>query len=193
MSLQHLILGLLKYGEMSGYDLNKAFQASIQHFWDTEQSLIYRALYKMTDLGWIEYEQQTQDGLPNKKLYHLTGAGREELQRWLRTPQSTLSFHEAWLGQLFFGAELSNAELRALLEDRRASIRRTLEIYETEVPQSTVAYADAFHAPEDVPYWLLTLDYGIHRLQSDLQWLDRTLQQLDSITGTEAPSTPETT
>jgi PadR family transcriptional regulator AphA len=181
MSLQHLILGLLKYTPLSGYDLNKAFQASVQHFWDTEQSLIYRALYKMTDLRWVEYEQEIQDHLPNKKVYRLTEAGRMELQRWLATPQPSLSFHEAWLGQLFFGAELSIDQLRLLLETRIAGLRRTLDIYENQVPQAVRAYAEAFNAPQDMRFWLLTLDYGLHRLHGDLQWAEDALRQLDTI------------
>lgn len=179
MTLQHLILGLLNYGPMSGYDLNKTFQASVQHFWDTDQSLIYRALYKMTDTGWVEYVQQVQEHLPNKKLYRLTEAGYAELHRWLAVPQPTLSFHEVWLGQLFFGAQLSSAELRTLLEARIASLRETLNVYENQVPENVSAFAEAFNAAEDMRYWLLTLDYGIFRLRGDLQWAERALRQLD--------------
>lgn len=191
MSLQHLILGLLKYASMSGYDLNKAFQASVQHFWDTEQSLIYRALYKMTDLGWVEYEQEIQDHLPNKKVYRLTVSGRAELQRWLATPQPSLSFHEAWLGQLFFGAELSIDQLRLLLETRIASLRQTLDIYEHQVPHNVSAYAEAFNAPQDMRFWLLTLDYGLHRLRGDLQWAEDALRQLDDIASEHAADDPQ--
>lgn len=186
MSLQHLILGLLNYEPMSGYDLNKAFQASVQHFWDTEQSLIYRALYKMTGMGWVEYEQHIQDHLPNKKMYRLTDAGRAEFHRWLATPQPSLSFHEAWLGQLFFGAALSKTQLRTLLETRIASLRKTLDVYENEVPHNASAFADAFGVPQDMPYWLLTLDYGIRRLRGDLQWAEEALQKLDGLASDEA-------
>ncbi|MEO1643977.1 MAG: PadR family transcriptional regulator, partial [Chloroflexota bacterium] len=47
MSLQHILLGLLSDEPGSGYDLNKRLQAEGQHFWTTDQSQIYRALYKM--------------------------------------------------------------------------------------------------------------------------------------------------
>src|SRR5690349_10724831 len=96
MSLQHMILGVLKYGPISGYDLNKAFQASIQHFWETEQSLIYRALYKMQDFGWVESESVAQDNAPAKKLYRLTESGRAELKRWLTEALPMPALHEGW-------------------------------------------------------------------------------------------------
>ena len=94
MSLQHLILGVLKYRPLSGYDLNKAFRASVEHFWNTEQSQIYRALSKLHEAGWVEMKQVPQATLPSKKIYHLTDAGREELYRWLATPQDLVAWHE---------------------------------------------------------------------------------------------------
>ncbi|MBO0779365.1 MAG: PadR family transcriptional regulator, partial [Ktedonobacteraceae bacterium] len=57
MALQYLILGLLKYGPQSGYDLNRFFRDSVRHFWNTEQSQIYRALHKMHEVGWVRIEQ----------------------------------------------------------------------------------------------------------------------------------------
>ncbi|MBC7811849.1 MAG: PadR family transcriptional regulator, partial [Burkholderiales bacterium] len=76
MSLQHILLGVLKDEPLSGYDLNKFFQYVMQYMWPTEQSQIYRALYKLHEFGWVEIEYVVQDENPNKKIYHLTDAGR---------------------------------------------------------------------------------------------------------------------
>ncbi len=178
MSLQHLVLGVLKYGPMSGYDLNKAFQASVQHFWDTDQSLIYRALYRLHEAGWVDVEVVPQEMSPAKKLYRLTDAGRAELLRWLQTPRPIPALHEDWLGQLFFGAELSRDELRGLLEARIAEIRTILKRYETDAPAAAAHYVDQFQAQADVDFWLLTLDYGTEKMRFDLQWAERALERL---------------
>src|SRR5579871_249559 len=154
MSLQHLILGVLKYGEVSGYDLNKAFQASVQHFWETDQSQIYRALYKLHDEGRVEVSVVEQESAPAKKLYRLTDAGRAELRRWLAEPLPIPSLHEGWLGQLFFAAELTDAQIRALLEARIAEVKTVLDRYENEVPGGAIYYADLYHAHDEVRYWL---------------------------------------
>lgn len=179
MSLQHLVLGILKYGPLSGYDLNKAFQASVEHFWNTEQSQIYRALYKMHEAGWVEIEQVVQENLPSKKLYYLTDAGREELQRWLATPPGLASIHEGWLGQLFFGIELSKDQLRHLLEERIAELQRQIQHFEQDIPVSAATYAESYRAYADQPYWLLTLDYGLKKLRFDLQWAQEALTSLE--------------
>jgi PadR family transcriptional regulator AphA len=178
MSLQHLTLGLLKYGPLTGYDLNKAFQASVQHFWNTEQSQIYRALHKLAANGWVEVETIVQADLPNKKLYRLTAAGHAELQRWLATPALLAAIHEAWLGQIFFGTELSTDELIQVLNARITALQHVLERFMTQIPANARTYAEAFATPHDLPFWLLTLEYGIEKLRFDLQWAQRTVAVL---------------
>ncbi len=180
MSLQHLILGVLKYGATSGYDLHKAFGASVQHFWETDQSQIYRALYKMHELGWIDVEIVTQASSPAKKVYSLTEAGWAELRRWLAAPLPIPTLHEGWLGQLFFAAELSRAQIRALLEARIAETEAIIAHYENDVPLSAAEYAERYDAHDEVRWWLLTLDYGIEKARFDLQWARRALQGLDA-------------
>ena len=49
MSLDHAILGFLALEPMSGYDLKRVFDQSVQHFWPATQSQIYRSLGKMAD------------------------------------------------------------------------------------------------------------------------------------------------
>ena len=178
MSLQHLILGVLKYHPLTGYDLNKAFQSSVQHFWNTDQSQIYRALYKLHEHGWIEVEISVQADAPIKKLYTLTEAGQAELHRWLATPAPLASIHEAWLGQLFFGAELRAEEIKTLLESRIAALQGLLEVFTQDIPASAQAYAERFDAERDLQFWLLTLEYGREKLLFDLRWAQQVLGRL---------------
>ena len=48
MSLEYAILGFLNYLPLSGYDLKKMFDTSVQHFWPADQSQIYRTLARLT-------------------------------------------------------------------------------------------------------------------------------------------------
>lgn len=180
--LPYLILGILKYGAMSGYDLNKAFAASVNHFWDTEQSLIYRALYKLHEQGLVVVDVVAQESAPSKKLYHLTDAGWAELRRWLETPMPMPSLHEGWLGQLFFASELSSDQIRRLLETRIVENRALLDHYQNDVPALAAEYAERFGAYDDAAYWLVTLDYGIAKARFDIEWAERALKQLTDST-----------
>ena len=178
MSLPHMILGILKYGPSSGYELNKAFQASVQHFWHTEQSQIYRALYKLQDKEWVSVEEVEQDGVPDKKVYALTENGRIELHRWLAEPKKLTAVREAWIGQLFFGNELDASELEVVLQARINDLQQGIAVFEQVLPDSASDYATAYNADQDGWYWNLTIDYGLRKLQFDLQWAEEALAKI---------------
>jgi len=75
MSLEFAILGFLHYHPYSGYDLKKAFDASVRHFWPADQSQIYRTLGRLTEQGLAEMEVIEQTERPDRKVYHITQAG----------------------------------------------------------------------------------------------------------------------
>ena len=53
MSLKHGLLGLLNYGNMTGYDIDRTFKDSLFLFWQAQTSQIYRELNTMEKLGWL--------------------------------------------------------------------------------------------------------------------------------------------
>src|SRR5512137_3036830 len=111
MSLKHAILGFLSFQQFTGYDLKKAFDNSVQHFWSADQSQIYRTLEQIVEAGWAEVKLVEQRERPNRKVYHITRPGRAELRRWLATPLTHREEHEPFLIQLFFANSLSDAEV----------------------------------------------------------------------------------
>jgi len=126
MSLKHAILGFLNYGPSSGYDLKKAFDASVQHFWPADQSQIYRTLAQLADEGWAEMELVEQDDRPDRKVYHITAAGRQELRTWLASHFPHEIYRQPWLIQVFFAAQLADDEVLALFQHEAGALRRRL-------------------------------------------------------------------
>ena len=49
--LKHGILGLLNYGDMTGYEIKTAFEDSLNHFWHAQTSQIYRELQLLEKNG----------------------------------------------------------------------------------------------------------------------------------------------
>ena len=82
--LKHGILGLLSYGDMTGYQIMTVFRDSLSHFWVAQTSQIYRELQGLEKNGWIAAVHVEQAGKPDKNVLSITAAGREELLRWLR-------------------------------------------------------------------------------------------------------------
>lgn len=178
MSLRHLILGLLSLSPLSGYDLNKSFQATVQHFWTTDQSQIYRTLYKLHDTGLVQVEHIEQVDTPDKKVYHITPEGRAALSEWLNTPISEERLREAWLGQVFFAGSEPPQTLIAVLLAYRAQVQGRLDGLEALLAvcpplDSSLAYADGVQ--------LLTLDYGVKLHRFTLEWVDSAIERIRTL------------
>ena len=77
--LRHGILGLISNGEKTGYEIMTVFRDSLNHFWTAQTSQIYRELQTMEKAGWISQRHIPQAGKPDKNVFSITPAGREEL------------------------------------------------------------------------------------------------------------------
>ena len=103
--LKQGILGLLNYGDMSGYEIKTIFQQSLNYFWTAQTSQIYRELQSLEKDGWVTSTLVAQKGKPDKKVFSITEAGKEELQRWLREDSQSSVLRIPLLMQTFFRGE----------------------------------------------------------------------------------------
>lgn len=176
MSLNHAILGFLRYGPQTGYDLKKVFDVSVRHFWPAQQSQIYQSLSKLTDEGLIECELIPQTDRPNRKLFHITKDGNTELLRWLAAPIAERPVRAQFLIQIFFAGCLSDSEILSLLESKATEIRRIIKHFETgETPHPTHAHD---LPPREQFFWYLTLDFGIDSARQSLRWLEGAIERI---------------
>lgn len=177
MSLQHILLGLLHHESGSGYDLNKRLQVEGQHFWTTDQSQIYRALYKMQELAWVDFETVIQEDSPNKKVYHITDDGVAELKRWLSEPIDEAAPNAVWLAQLYLGAGTNQEVIHKLLAQRLNKVR--------EFKEWIQANHDAIHQQKELTPMdklrSLTLEYKLQVIDTELIWLETTLEELQTV------------
>lgn len=87
MSLRHAILGILDYRPMHGYALKRVLEEGIATFWPVNLAAIYPSLRKLEDDGLVSHRSVAgADGRPNRKVYEVTEAGRQELARWRPLP-----------------------------------------------------------------------------------------------------------
>jgi DNA-binding PadR family transcriptional regulator len=179
MSLKHAILGFLNYGPLSGYDLKAAFDTSVQHFWPADQSQIYRTLAALADEGFAEVELVEQESRPDRKVYHITQAGRDALHSWLTTPISHEPARSAALVQVFFAGQLPDDEILAIFEQAAAEMRALLAHY-AGVPDAAQAYIDWVDSPREVFFWLLTLECGVGMARAQLAWLESVIERLEA-------------
>jgi DNA-binding PadR family transcriptional regulator len=177
MSLEHAILGFLNYKPFSGYDLKKVFDVSVRHFWPADQSQIYRTLARLADRGWVELELVEQADRPDRKVYHITGDGRAELNRWLSMPLPFAHPRHAQLIQVFFSGQLSDGEILAMFEREAGHLRTILESYD-QIPGEAQPYVDMVGSPRESFFWMLTLECGIEAFRAQLAWLESVMQRI---------------
>jgi len=178
MSLKHAILGFLNYNPLSGYDLKGAFDTSVRHFWPADQSQIYRTLAELAEKGWAEMEVIEQDDRPDRKVYHITEAGRQELRQWLAVPLPPGRPRSAALIQVFFAGQLSDEEILAMFEREAEQVREILERY-SQVPQQAAAYRESIGSPREWFFWMLTLECGIKSAETHLEWVENVIRRLE--------------
>jgi DNA-binding PadR family transcriptional regulator len=179
MSLKHAILGFLSFKSLSGYDLKKAFDYSVQHFWPANQSQIYRTLAGLKDEGLVDQEVIEREDRLDMKIYHITEAGREELHRWLSTPLQSADYREPFLIQVYFGGKLSDVELEALLQHEIRAMEERLAVYESIYKM----YQERINSHDDSRSLFLsvaTLEYGILSNQASLEWLKSVVERVES-------------
>lgn len=75
MALRNAVMAALLDGEASGYDLAKAFDASVANFWMATPQQLYRELERMEGDGLIAARVVEQERRPTKRLFSLTEAG----------------------------------------------------------------------------------------------------------------------
>jgi DNA-binding PadR family transcriptional regulator len=159
---------------MSGYDLKKHFDRSVAHFWSATQSHIYKALETLEREGMVKSQVIQQEGKPNQKQYQITDTGRIELQRWLSTPLPVEHPRAAWLIQIFFAHNLANEEIASLFEKRIEYLRTYLSQLQDAQKTMDENYKQ-MDAKRQQSLWQLTLDYGIHHYQDEINWLEKNL------------------
>ena len=178
MSLEHAILGFLTYQPLSGYDLKKFFDESVRLFWSATQSQIYRTLTRMSETGWVDMEHIEQDDRPDRKVYHITDAGQDELLKWLTTPLNQHAVRNPWLAQVFFAHPLSDDQITALFEKHADTLRQKLELFRNGVQEVVKRRFVEVGSKRSRRLWQFTLDYGIAHLEWELQWVESALKDL---------------
>ena len=115
------LLGLLSIHPMSGYDVRQLIPWSIGHFWSESYGQIYPALKQMTAAGLVVKKTERQKGKPDRNVYSLTQAGRDELQAWLSVPAEEPVPRFELMLKLFFGAHAAEGVNRRHVEEFMAA------------------------------------------------------------------------
>jgi len=81
----YAVLSLFQHiGEATSYDLKQALEHSIENFWQLPHTTAYDEPARLAGGGYLTVRQES--GGRRRKLYAITGLGREALAGWIAEP-----------------------------------------------------------------------------------------------------------
>jgi DNA-binding PadR family transcriptional regulator len=170
---EYAVLGLLAFGERSGYDLVRAADRSIVFIWTPSRSQIYKVLPRLVERGLASSREVEQQRRPDKALYRVTPAGMGALRAWIDDiDEDPAAGSSLFLLKILFGGFTEPASAAAQLTAYRDWAARRLERYE-EIERNP--------SPERTIYGLLALQHGIAHARATTEWADRALEALGAV------------
>lgn len=178
--LKHGILGLLNYGDMTGYDIMRVFKDSLSFFWTAQTSQIYRELQALKSNGWATDENVLQEGKPDKKLFSITESGKEELNRWLLDEDTGFETKSPLLMKTFFRGERSIDENIAFFKNVQKECAGIIS--DNQIPEKNISmYEKKMQNRERALYWKMTMEYGIMYMKMLNEWTDKCISELEDL------------
>ena len=168
MERELLLLGLLRFQDMYGYQLNDLIDSHLGICVQLKKPTIYRLLNKMTDDGWVIYREEQEGNRPPRRVYTITSEGELAFQRLLR--ESLAEYRPAEFHSdisLAFLNVLPAEEVVPLLHKRRLVIENLLQ-----TAHSREEHHGSFH---------VMIEHQIHHLSMELEWLDEIVARITAL------------
>src|SRR3954470_19543531 len=116
----YVILGMLRLGKRTGYEIKSLVDVSTRFFWAASYGQIYPELARLEETGLIRSERDHSDGR-GRKAYELTDEGEAALHDWLLSPEPLhLELRHEGALKLFFSDTLEGEERLEPPAPRRA-------------------------------------------------------------------------
>lgn len=161
------VLGLIALKPRSGYDIKRAVDRTIRHFWAASYGQIYPELRRLEQVGWIVGEDASRGGR-TRTVYRMTDDGQRALQGWLRGRDARIEMRDESLLRLFFSDTAPREHGLGLLAARREGYRQMLEY---------LRGLDDGSGP-DPPFVDLVYRWALDYCQWGIEWCDRQERRL---------------
>ena len=171
---RYAILGILANAPgSSGYDIHRLMKESTDFFWKESFSSIYPVLETLEKQRLIAQVEVSSSGR-KRKTYKVTKEGKDQLLAWLEEEVEAEPVRRELLLKLFFG-DLCSIDVS----------RKHVESYKRLLLQKQAVFGEVKKAlpaqyPDDpgLPFWLLTLEFGILQVRAGLDWCEFAMKKL---------------
>jgi len=177
----YVVLGMVRLGARSGYEIKQMVELSIRFFWTISHVQIYPALRQLEERGLIEGRDEPRGKLA-RRVFEITAAGDHALASWV-AEAGPMPFELRDLGmvKLFFADVASDADAGALLGAVRARSAERVAALQAIEPVAEAADTEGTHFPG------LTLQLGIAFHQAMVDVCDRFAAEVTPAKGQRTP------
>ncbi|OPX45129.1 transcriptional regulator PadR-like family protein [Ruminiclostridium hungatei] len=166
MSINHAILGMLSYRELTGYDLKKIIQDSSFMHWSGNNNQIYKSLTELLAKGMVTNVVRHQESAPTKKVYMITDRGLAALKEWVLSEAEPMEIKKPFLVQLACSRQLNTGEMNIMLDGYENQVKMQL-LMAQKGKQDITAGGNALEAA----IWSLINDNIRRTFENELGWL----------------------
>jgi DNA-binding PadR family transcriptional regulator len=170
VSLHHALLGLLAEEPMSGYDLLKRFQHSLEAVWPVRHNQIYVELKHLSERKLIRLDTT---GARGRKVYTLTPQGRAEVLAWVQQESDHTLHFEPMLKINFLWLLKSNEQI-AYLKREEAHYKQQMDWLKTQMRSLPNVDPDGSIAARQA-----AAEAGLGFLQAMANWALQTRKKLE--------------
>ncbi|MGW1259870.1 PadR family transcriptional regulator [Streptomyces sp. NPDC002513] len=129
MALRHALLAAMLDGELSGYQLTKAFDLGVANFWHAQPQQLYAELTRLEKEGLIAGRAVVQETRPTKRLFHVTDAGLAELEEFTAASAKPSFIRDDLLVKVQAADHVDTATLIARLTERVAFAQAKIDLF----------------------------------------------------------------
>ena len=166
MSLRYTLLALISKQPNTGYGIGRLLRDPFRHLWGARLQQIYSELSKLEVQSLVEAKSIALPNRPAKKIYALTPAGEEALNRWLKEPPVPLLSKSDLLVKLYCLERLPNDVIVRRLEERQVEYEGVAVALRDKLTKTRRT------DPAQLGY-LLTLEAALAEAASQATWCGR--------------------
>jgi len=164
MSIKYGILAILSRRPFHGYELKQEIEAELGTNWSVNYGQIYKTLDRLErDNLVIQSNVEVRFDAPDRKVYTITPAGRDELNKWFLSPLTKIdNLRDEFYAKVILSLTSTISTDDVLQVQRKAELQKLHEL--------TNLKEEADQAIE-LP-WILQLDLAILHTEATLRWLN---------------------
>jgi PadR family transcriptional regulator AphA len=162
-----VILGFLRLGAETGYEIKQLTDRSTRFFWGASYGQIYPELRRLEREGLAVGSDEPRGGV-RRRVYRITKAGERAVSEWLADPREDFELRDEGLLKLFFGAALDEDGLLELVRRRRRWYEESATLFHE---------IEAYFGEIDNPSGEV-LKYGIDLMEWNVEWFGRLERRL---------------